>query len=322
MKVLLVWLILCGIWSSTWIFIKLGLADLPPVSFAAWRFAVAVAILLLILAANKIPFPRDKRFWILAGATGFFQFFLNYGLLFWGEQHISSGLAAVLQTTIPAFGLILAPFYLPDEKITPRKVFALLLGIAGVGVIFYEQLSVSGTLALAGSAAVIVGAFFAAYASVLTKSHGTKSNSTALLTAQMIVGFVSLALVGLMWEGNPINFRWTWTAIFCVLYLALIGSVAAFWLFYWLLRNIEITKAMMISLVTPFVAVLIGSFFGETLQWQALAGGALILLSVGLILFQPKKKSVADDTEKKNLLKTGDVDFGSDSDVTPLKVTN
>ena len=69
MKVLLVWLILCGIWGSSWIFIKFGLEDLPPVSFGAWRLAVAVAILLLILAANKIPFPRDKRFWIVAGVT-------------------------------------------------------------------------------------------------------------------------------------------------------------------------------------------------------------------------------------------------------------
>ncbi len=312
MKVLLVWLILCGIWGSSWIFIKFGLEDLPPVSFGAWRLAIAVAILLLILAANKIPFPRDKRFWIVAVVTGVLQFFLKYGLVFWSIQHISSGLAAVLQATIPAFGLVIAPFYLSDERITPRKVFAITLGIAGVAAVFYEQLNISGILALAGCAAVIVGSFFDAYAGVLTKAHGTKSNSTALLTVQMLVGFVLLAPVGLVWEGNPVNFRWTWTAIFCVLYLALFGSVAAFWLYYWLLRNSEITKAMTIALVIPLVAVLIGSFFGETLQWQTLAGGALILLSVGLILFQPKK----------NLLETGDVDFGSDSGVTPLKATN
>ncbi len=168
MKVLLVWLVLCGIWSSTWIFIKLGLGDLPPVSFAALRFAVAVVILLLILAANKISFPRDKRFWILAGATGFFNFFLNFALMFWGVQHISSGLAGVLQASIPVFGLVLAPFYLPDERVTPRKVLAITLGIVGVGAILYEQLNISGIAALAGSAAVVVGAFFAAYVSVLT----------------------------------------------------------------------------------------------------------------------------------------------------------
>ncbi len=302
-------------------FVKLGLGDLPPLSFGALRLAVAVAILLLILAVTKISFPRDRRFWILAGATGFLQFFLKYGLVFWGLQHISSGLAAVLQATIPAFGLALIPFYLPAEKITRRKVFAILLGITGVGAIFYEQLHISGVLAIAGSAAVLAGAFFFAYASVLTRARGTKSNSTALLTAQMIVGFVPLALLGWILEGNPINFRWTWTAIFCVLYLGLFGTVAGFGLFYWLLQNNEMTKAMMTALVTPLVAVIIGSFFGESLQWQALAGAALILLSVALILYQAKRKAVAAKTEEKDLLKTGAVDFGSDSDVT-LNVTN
>jgi len=299
MKVLLVWLIVCGIWGSNWIFIKFGLADLPPVSFAAWRLAVAVAILLFISAANKRAFPRDKRFWMVASATGFFNFFLNFALVFWGIQYISSGLAGVLQAAIPVFGLVLAPFYLPDERITPRKVFAITLGIVGVGAIFYEQLNISGITALAGSAAVIVGAFFAAYAGVLTKSHGTKSKPTALLTAQMFFGFMPLFLVGLIWEGNPINFRWSWMAVFCVLYLASVGTIAAFLLYYRLLRNIEVTKAMMISLVTSLVAVLIGTFFGEVLQWQTLAGGALILLSVGLILFHPKRELAAEKAEEK-----------------------
>lgn len=261
---------------------------------------------------KKISFPRGKRFWISAGATGLLQFFLYYGLVFWGIQHVSSGLAAVLQATMPAFGLVLAPFYLPDERVTPRKVFAVALGIAGVVWIFHEQLSISGISALAGSAAIVVGAFFVAYASVLTKAYDSESNSTALLTAQGIIGFVPLAFLGLIWEGNPTNFRWTQTAVVCLWYLALVNTVAAYWLFYWLLRNTEITKVMMTALVIPLVAVFIGSFFGEILHWQALAGGALILSSVGLILFQPKK----------DLPKTGAVDFSSDSEVAPLKARN
>ncbi len=317
MKILSVWLVVCCIWGSNWIFIKFGLADLPPVSFAAWRLAVAVAILLLILAANKRAFPREKRFWILAGVTGFFNFSLNFALVFWGLQHISSGLAGVLQAAIPVFGLVLAPFYLPDERITPRKVFAITLGIVGVGAIFYEQLNISGITALAGSAAIIVGSFFAAYAGVLTKTHGVKSNPTALLTAQMFFGFLPLVFVGLIWEGNPINFRWNWTAVFCILYLASVGTIAAFLLYYRLLRSIEVTKAMMISLVTPLVAVLIGTFFGEVLQWQTLAGGALILLSVGLILFQPKRELEAQKTEEKLLNNEN-----SELSVTPLEAAN
>lgn len=292
MKVLIVYLIVCAIWSSTWIFIKLGLdAGLPPVSFAAFRFVIAAAILLLIMAANRISFPRSKPFWILSLATGLMQFAINYALLFWGEQYISSGLAAVLQATIPAFGLVFAQIYVAGENITTRKVFAILLGIIGVSIIFYEQLNLSGWLAFLGCAAVIVGAFFAAYASVLVKAFGKEIDSTALLTAQMLCGVVPLVGVGFAVEGNPANFIWTQTAVFSVLYLALFGSVAAFWLYYWLLKKIEVTKAMMISLITPFTAVLIGNLtLGETLQWQTLLGGALILLSVGLILFQRKDR--------------------------------
>lgn len=291
MKVLSVWLVLCVIWSSTWIFIKLGLDEgLPPVGFAAARFIVAAIILLLILIARRISLPRTRAEWQLAIVTGLLQFAVNYGLLFWGEQYISSGLAAVLQATIPAFGLVIAQFYLPNEPVTWQSVVAILLGIAGVVIIFFEQLNVSGTLAFAGCAAVVIGAFVAAYASVLVKAYGGKINSSALLTAQMICGVIPLALIGWWREGSLVSFHWTTTAIVCVLYLAVMGSVAAFWLYYWLLKNMDVTKAMMISLVTPFAAVLIGNWWlQETLPKQTLLGGAFILLGVGLILWRKKE---------------------------------
>jgi drug/metabolite transporter (DMT)-like permease len=304
MKVLLAWLFLCGVWSSTWIFIKLGLNDLPPISFAALRFLVSAVVLGLILAARHIQIPRTRKFWALAGATGLFQFFINYGLLFWGEQYISSGLAAVLQTTIPAFGLILAQIYLPDERITLLKAIGLILGTAGVAAIFYEQLKISGWLSLAGCAAVVVGAFFAAYASILTKAFGGNTNSSALLTVQMLFGLVPLTFIGLASEGNPFAFRWTLIAVFSVLYLALIGSVVAFWLYYWLLKNMEATKAMLIALVTPFIAVIIGNVsLGESLERQTLVGGVLILLSVALILFAPKRAARIQNLSEENVLK-------------------
>lgn len=288
MKVFLIWIIVCAIWSSTWIFIKLGLdAGLPPVSFAALRFFVAASVLLLILKFQNITLPRTKRVWLLAGVTGLLQFFINYSLLFWGEQHISSGLAAVLQATIPAFGLVFAKFYLPAERITFSKFLAILLGVAGVATIFYEQLEVSGALAFAGSAAVVLGALCASYASILTKAYAGEIETSSLLAAQMICGFVPLAVLGFALDGNPLKFNWNSTTVFAVLYLALLGSIAAFWMFYWLLKNLEITRVMIISLVTPVVAVLIGAAaLGETLPAQTLSGGALIVLSVGFVLFR------------------------------------
>lgn len=286
MKPLLVWLILCVIWGTTWIFIKRGLDDLPPVSFAALRFTAACVLILPALWWQKIPLPKGRGTWIIILITGFLQFCFNYGLLFWGEQHISSGLAAVLQATIPAFGLILARIYV-GESITGLKIVSILLGLSGIAVIFREQLTLNGKLAFLGSAAVVVGAFGAAYASVLTKAKGQKLHPAGMVFGQMLVGHLPLWFVGLSVEGSPLNFRWTWNAVICVLYLAVLGSIVAFWLYYWLLTKIDVTRAMMISFVTPLVAVIIGGFFGEKLEVQTLLGGSLILLSVFLIVIRP-----------------------------------
>src|SRR5205085_5041656 len=148
MKALVVWLILCGIWGSTWLFIKLGLADLPPLTFAGIRFLFASAILILIILALGVRWPRTRREWIVIAISGALQFSLNYGLVFWGEQHISSGLAAVLQSTFPAFGLVIAHLYLPYERMTPAKVGGVLLGVLGIIIIFSDQLHIAGHLAL------------------------------------------------------------------------------------------------------------------------------------------------------------------------------
>lgn len=286
MKTVFVWILLCAVWGSTWIFIKLGLDDLPPISFAALRFLLACALLLPILLIFKFDLPKGRKIWTIIIITGLLQFFFNYGLLFWGEQHITSGLAAVLQATIPAFGLILARIYV-GEEITGLKIISILLGLAGVAVIFREQLFLNGKLAFLGSLAVVVGAFGAAYASVLTKAKGHSQHPASLVFAQMLVGQIPLWFVGLATEGSPLNFHWTWRAVLCIFYLAIVGSIVAFWLYYWLLSKIDVSKAMMIAFVTPIVAVFVGSFFGEQLNIQTLFGGILVMLSVLLIVIRP-----------------------------------
>src|SRR5919202_5443748 len=144
MKARLVFLLLCCIWGSTWLFIKLGLRDLPPVSFAAVRFVLASVILAAIVAARRTGLPRTAREWRLVAATGVLAFTLNYGLLFWGEQHVSSGLAALLQATIPVFGMLIAHAYLPGERLTAARIGGAFVGVAGAGVIFSNQIEAGG----------------------------------------------------------------------------------------------------------------------------------------------------------------------------------
>jgi len=284
---IIVWLILCLIWGSTWIFIKIGLQDLPPISFAAARFLLAVAILFPIIKIWKFPLPKTRSEWKLIAFTGFLQFSINYSLVFWSEVYISSGLAAVLQATITVFGLVLAWIFLPSEKITRLKVFAVLLGIVGVTVIFLDQLAVDNIMAFAGSVAIVVGAFAAAQASILIKAKGGGLHPASLVFAQMLCGLPAIIIYALVAEGNPLTFNWTWTAVLSVVYLTILGTIAAFWLYYWLLGRIESTKAMMISLVTPLLAVILGAIFlGEKLPPQTFFGGLLILASIGLIVFR------------------------------------
>jgi drug/metabolite transporter (DMT)-like permease len=287
---IIVWLILCLIWGTTWIFIKIGLEDLPPISFAAARFLLSLFLLFIIIKIQNIPFPKTKREWWLLALTGIMQFSVNYSLVFWSEQYISSGLAAVLQAMITVFGLALAWIHLPSERITWIKICAVFLGIVGVGVIFNDQLQVRNVMAFAGCVAIVFGAYSAAHASILIKAKGGGIHPAAMVFCQMLCGILPVIIYALINEGNPLELNWTNRAIICVLYLAIFGTIAAFWLYYWLLSKIESTKAMMISLVTPLIAVIIGAIFlDEKLPPQTFFGGVLILASIGLIIFRKRK---------------------------------
>ena len=292
---LLVWLALCVIWSSTWIFIKLGLQDLPPVFFVGLRFVIASAVLVLINVARRTPWPRAARDWRLIALTGFLTFTVNYGLLFWGEKQIASGLAAVLQATIPASGLVFAHLYLPGERLSAPKVLGVLLGLVGVGIIFSDEFHLAGPLALWGSAAVVVGAASTSYASVLVKARGSHLDPAMLAAGQMTCGWVPLVALGGLLEGNPLRFHWTGQAVFSLFYLALLGSALAFCMMYWLVRRVQITKIMLISLVTPVAAVLIGAWWlHERLTSHAFAGGVCVLLGLVLVIYRRAPRPVED----------------------------
>ena len=289
---IIIWLTLCLIWGTTWFFIKFGLEDLPPLTFAAARFVLALIILGVIIYLQKIPFPNNKRDWKLLALTGVMQFSINYSLVFWSEQYISSGLAAVLQAMITVFGLVLAWIHLPNERISGLKIAAVLLGIAGVAVIFIEQLQINSFLAFAGCAAIVVGAYAAAHGSILVKAYGGKLHPAMMVFGQMLCGILPIIIYAVSVEGNPLKMNWTWKAVGSIFYLSIGGTIAAFWLYYWLLSQVESTKAMMISLVTPLIAVLVGwIFLKETLPAQTIFGGLLILASIGLIVFKKKDKN-------------------------------
>jgi drug/metabolite transporter (DMT)-like permease len=283
----LVWLSLAGIWGSTWLAIKLGLRDLPPVTFAGIRFAVAGAVLFAIIWLSRERLPRSRRDWILLGYTGFLTITINYALVFWGEQYISSGLAALLSSTVPLFGLPLAHRYLQSEPLTPWKALGVLLGLLGVAIIFSGELGIGGPIALWASVGIIIAALATAHAGVLLKASGTHIEPSVLAGVQMVGGCVPLLLAGLALEGSPLRFHWTPLAFACLAYLIIVGSVIAFLMYYWLIRHTEVSGVLMIPLVTPLVAVLFGVLFaGETVGWHTAIGGAAIIGGVALTVLR------------------------------------
>lgn len=283
----LAWIGLCLIWGSTWLAIKLGLRDLPPITFAGIRFALAGIILLAIIVLSRQRFPRTRGEWWLLAYTGFLSITLNYALVFWGEQHISSGLAALLSATVPLFGLPLAHHYLASEPLTLSKVAGVILGVAGVAIVFSGELGAGGPIALWASAGIILAALATAHAGVLIKLSGTHIEPPVMAGVQMLGGCIPLLLAGMLVEGNPLTFHWSGLAISTLVYLTLMGSVVAFLMYYWLIRHTAVSGVLMIPLVTPLVAVIFGLVFGgERIGWHTAAGGSAILVGVALAVLR------------------------------------
>ena len=281
----LAWLSLGLIWGATWLFIKIGLADVPPFTFAAIRFFIAAVPLFVLLRVRRTPLPRKMSDWVLTVSTGVLGFAIGYGLVYWGEQHISAGLTAILFTTYPLFGLVFAHFLVPGEPITMRRLVGVVVGIAGVALIFGEQLTLGSALAVLGSLAVVVSAACAALSSVLIKARGGHLDPAFLTVAQILVGAVPLLVVGLLLEGSPFDLHWTPMALVSLAYLAFFGSSLAFVIWYWLIRAIKVTTAQLLPFVNTLVAVVLGAVvLDEELGWRALAGGAAILLGLAVAL--------------------------------------
>jgi drug/metabolite transporter (DMT)-like permease len=286
-RVAVVWIITCLIWSTVWLFIKIGVSDVPPVTFAATRLIIGILVMVPITLASRSALPRSRADWRLIAISGVILLGVNYALLNWGLQFVSSGLTAVLQSMTPAFALLFAHYLLPDEKITPRKAGALALGSFGIGVIFWDQLTFGDDRAFAGALCVTLGAVCVAFAYVLVRRSGRHLAPGILTTGQMIAAFVPLAVYACAVEGNPLTTSWTWRAFRSAVYLALACSVLAAWLNYWLLSRVGAVNLLIMGLVEPVIAIVLGAWIlGEAMNGRAIAGGTIILASVWLSMTQ------------------------------------
>lgn len=280
------WILLAVIWGSTWLFVRLGLRDLPPFTFAGLRFVLAGVVLFAWLAARHGRLPRlSSQDWPVVIRTGLVAFTVTYALTFWGVQFITGGTAAVVFSTMPLFTMAMAHRSVQGERLTPRKLGGAVLGIAGVGLIFSDQLRAGSAAAGLGSLAILASAATMSWAQVDVKARAGHMDPTVLATWQLGIGGLCLLAMGLALEGNPLALRWTTSAVLSLLYLSVIASSLAWFLYYWMMRTVTVTIMSTITLAQPIVTISLGwMVMGETMGWMMLVGAAAILSGLLLIV--------------------------------------
>jgi drug/metabolite transporter (DMT)-like permease len=292
-KTLLAFGIIYFVWGSTFLAIRVGVREVPPLILAAMRFFVAGIVLYgwMIARGERSPSGRE---WRSATLLGLVIFVLDYGLLFWAEQRVPSGIAAVMLAMIPAFMALSEIIFLRTQTLTVRLVVALLIGIGGVAVLMSRSLNLGGApIDKRGAAALIFASMSWSVASALTRKLTLPKSKVMSSGAQMLAGGVLLAVTAAA-LGEFHNFhpwsvsREVWLAL---LYLIVAGSIVGFTAYVWLIHHESPTKVGTYAYVNPIVAVLVGYFFGgEVLSMRTILGSMFVLISVVVITTTRAKK--------------------------------
>ena len=285
---------LCVIWGSTWLGIKIGLEFLPSFLFAGLRFATATIVLILLAKILHARMPRDRASWILMLFLGIFQISLPYGLVFWGEEYVSSGLSAVLFATLPFFVAIFAHIF-TEEKLTGIKVGGIILSFCGLIAIFWKDLTLFQNLvaqySALGSLAIVGSAASGGLANVIAKRHAEGVDPVANVLVQHSIGAVALLSFGLVTESTT-SLNFTPAAIMAILYLGVVGSAFGFIGLYWLLKRASATNTSMVTFLNPIVALLLGWVVLQEVPDPNVGIGAVLILAGVYMTLKPPGRHV------------------------------
>jgi drug/metabolite transporter (DMT)-like permease len=296
-KTLLAFAIIYLVWGSTFLAIRVGVREVPPFLLAGMRFFAAGIALYAWMRSRGTPSPT-RREWASATLLAVLIFVFDYGLLFWAEQRVPSGIAAVMMATIPAFTALAEILILRSQKLTLRLACALLVGLAGVGVLVSRSVGLGeGPIDTSGAIALVVGAISWSLASVLTRKLTLPESKVMSSGAQMLAGGILLTLTAaLLGEFRGFHVQAVSSAAWLALaYLIVTGSIVAFTAYVWLVHHESPTKVGTYAYVNPVVAVLLGYFLGgEALGARTILGTLLVLVSVVVITITPKKRLESD----------------------------
>lgn len=290
LKIFIGYVLICLIWGSTWLAIKLGLNTLTPLISAGVRFMVAAILIYTIIYFRGTTIQKDfnsiKIYLILA----YFSFVIPFWLVYWAEQFIPTGLTSVLFAFFPFSVFIFSLVLLENEAVDKFKLISVLLGFIGIIIIFFDGISIDLENHLLGLIAVIVSAIMQGFAAVIVKKWGANLNPFSMNAPPLLIAGFSMVILSFLFEDFT-TWSFNETALLSILYLALFGTIIAFTVYYWLLQRINAVILSLSSFITPIIAVILGWFFlNEQLSLQVLFGTLFVLIGILVGNFQGIKK--------------------------------
>lgn len=270
------------IWGTTWAVIRVGLQSIPPQTGAALRFGLAALVLLALARARHVPLGRalhERRLWVANGAL---SFAISYGIVYWAEQYIPSGLAAILFATFPLFVALWGHWLLPEERLTAGRAIGVVVGFLGIAVLYSEDLGrLAGPKATFAALVLPLAPLASALGQVVVKRWGKAVHPVSITALPMAFCSLVLGAIAAGTEGGrPIV--WSAAAVLSVIYLAVVGSAVAFYLYFLLLARMKAATLSLVAYTSPLVAVLVGVVaFDEPVTWRIAVGTLTVLLGVG-----------------------------------------
>jgi drug/metabolite transporter (DMT)-like permease len=282
--------LLCLIWGSTWIVIAIGLRDMPPFTTAAVRFLVSAAIMSAIAPVLARREGGEKPAFIAWGAVGLLNFGASYAIVYWSETHLPSGLTALLWSVYPLMMAVSGSLFLSGERISARQGAGFVLGFGGVALLFATDLAALSADAVPAGLVLLLSPLVSCVGTTVLKRTNAKASSVLLTRNAMWLGALLLCGTALLVERDA-PALWTPTAIASIAYLAVIGTVLTFTVYFWLLRHVAAYRMSLIAYVTPAIALTLGTLLaGEPITHWTLLGSATILLGVALVVAKSRPR--------------------------------
>jgi drug/metabolite transporter (DMT)-like permease len=271
------------IWGSSYLFIKVAVAEVPALTLVAGRLVLAAIVLWIILRSLSRPLPRGRRLWGAYAVMGILSGTLPYALISWGEQYIDSGLAALLQATMPIFTVILAMFLANDDRLTGTAVFGVVLGFVGVAVLMLPDLRQGLHADILGQLAIVAASVSYAAAAVFARNRLRGQPPLTSTMGQMTMGAVFALPLSLVID-RPFAISPSLPAIASWLALTILGTVIAYVIYYALIERTSATFVSTVTYVIPVVGIFLGALvLNEPVTVNLVISAALIIVGVLLV---------------------------------------